>query len=212
MAKEERPAHEYVRDFLADAAERSDAETVYVGIDPGTSGAIGFVCGEEACAVDIPVYRTEVVRTKKLSKAQQAETGKKTKRVHGTAGAFDLTAICRVFSCFREAWSSHIVVTVEKVPYKVTPGPLTMGDIRIYGAWAMWPLYVTSLGLQLHEPPPATWKNEFSLHGKGKEDSRQAALRLFPECPDLTRKMDHDRAEAILLAVYGKRKANGEQS
>jgi hypothetical protein len=53
---------------------------------------------------------------------------------------------------------------------------------------------------------PGRWKPTFALKGPDKEPSRQLALRLFPNIHDkLKRKLDHQRAEAILLATYGGR-------
>jgi hypothetical protein len=44
------------------------------------------------------------------------------------------------------------------------------------------------------------------LPGRDKEKARQKALALFPQAaPWLTRKKDHQRAEAMLLALYGAR-------
>jgi crossover junction endodeoxyribonuclease RuvC len=51
---------------------------------------------------------------------------------------------------------------------------------------------------------PAAWKRFYHLHGKGKENSRQRALELFPTAHAwLARRKDHNRAEALLLAAYG---------
>lgn len=52
---------------------------------------------------------------------------------------------------------------------------------------------------------PQRWKKFHGLpKGAEKEDSRQLALKLFPElAPVLERKKDHGRAEAALMAAYG---------
>ena len=51
---------------------------------------------------------------------------------------------------------------------------------------------------------PQSWKKAFGLSGSDKEKSRGLALRLFPDgAPALARKMDQNRAEAMLLAKYG---------
>jgi crossover junction endodeoxyribonuclease RuvC len=48
-----------------------------------------------------------------------------------------------------------------------------------------------------------TWKRYFRV-GTDKEKSRALALQRFPECADnFSRKKDHNRAEAALLALYG---------
>jgi hypothetical protein len=51
---------------------------------------------------------------------------------------------------------------------------------------------------------PTAWKKSHGLSGCGgdKEASRQRALQLFPSAHDfLSRKMDHGRAEAALIAL-----------
>lgn len=50
----------------------------------------------------------------------------------------------------------------------------------------------------------AGWKKALRLPGKDKEAARQRALQLFPSAHGmLARKMDHGRAEAALIALYG---------
>jgi hypothetical protein len=50
---------------------------------------------------------------------------------------------------------------------------------------------------------PVKWKLELGLNNDG-EKSRHRALELFPKfSPYFSRKMDHNRAEAALLAYYG---------
>jgi crossover junction endodeoxyribonuclease RuvC len=53
---------------------------------------------------------------------------------------------------------------------------------------------------------PMRWKKFFTLVGKDKEASRQRALELFPETHALlSRKRDHNIAEACLIGLYGLR-------
>ncbi|OMP07387.1 hypothetical protein COLO4_07383 [Corchorus olitorius] len=64
---------------------------------------------------------------------------------------------------------------------------------------------VRSLDAPLVSSP--LWKKEFELTGAGstKDDSRRIASTLFPSLSDqLKRKKDHGRAEALLIAAYGK--------
>lgn len=52
---------------------------------------------------------------------------------------------------------------------------------------------------------PAVWKGYFQL-GSSKEAARQMALHLFPEeAGRLSRKKDHNRAEAMLIAWWAAR-------
>jgi crossover junction endodeoxyribonuclease RuvC len=49
---------------------------------------------------------------------------------------------------------------------------------------------------------PAAWKKFHRLRGGDKEASRQRALQLFPDAhARLARKLDHQRAEAMLIAL-----------
>lgn len=51
---------------------------------------------------------------------------------------------------------------------------------------------------------PRVWKKHYGITGSDKEQSRQEAIRLFPKARDaFGRKMDHQRAEACLIARYG---------
>ena len=51
---------------------------------------------------------------------------------------------------------------------------------------------------------PAVWKKAHHLRGGDKEGARQRALQLFPSAHALlSRKMDHGRAEAALIALHG---------
>jgi crossover junction endodeoxyribonuclease RuvC len=50
---------------------------------------------------------------------------------------------------------------------------------------------------------PTAWKKFHALRGGDKEGGRQRALQLFPHAHALlTRKKDHGRAEAALIALY----------
>jgi len=51
---------------------------------------------------------------------------------------------------------------------------------------------------------PAVWKRALGLTGKPKDASRALARSWFPHAP-LSRAKDHGRAEAMLLAEWGRR-------
>jgi crossover junction endodeoxyribonuclease RuvC len=62
---------------------------------------------------------------------------------------------------------------------------------------------VGALGIPLYLVTPRKWKKHFQLSAD-KEESRGRAIQLFPANAErLTRKKDHGRAEAALLAKYG---------
>lgn len=74
------------------------------------------------------------------------------------------------------------------------------------GSWYAIKAVVACLDLPMFPPVmPNTWKKHFNLPGgdAGKEPSRQMVIQRWPQlAPFLTRKMDHQRAEAFLIAVW----------
>ena len=74
------------------------------------------------------------------------------------------------------------------------------------GSWYAIKAVVACLDLPLFPPVmPNTWKSHFKIPGgdAGKEPSRQMVIQRWPQlAPFLTRKMDHQRAEAFLIAVW----------
>jgi crossover junction endodeoxyribonuclease RuvC len=58
--------------------------------------------------------------------------------------------------------------------------------------------------------PPHVWKRKLGLLKQDKDASRARAMQLFPTLsPRLSRKRDDGRAEALLLAHYGRLEAGG---
>ena len=51
---------------------------------------------------------------------------------------------------------------------------------------------------------PVVWKRKMGLSHANKDASRDMARQLFPHV-ELNRKRDHGRAEALLIAEYGRR-------
>lgn len=74
------------------------------------------------------------------------------------------------------------------------------------GAWYAIKAVVACLDIPLFPPVmPNTWKSHFKIPGgdAGKEPSRQLVIQRWPQlAPFLKRKLDHQRAEAFLIAVW----------
>ncbi|KAI4373640.1 hypothetical protein MLD38_011746 [Melastoma candidum] len=73
--------------------------------------------------------------------------------------------------------------------------------------YGLWIGILVASGFSVVPVPSLVWKNLFELSGNGpsKDDSRRVASDLFPSLSDqLKRKKDHGRAEALLIAAYGK--------
>lgn len=65
---------------------------------------------------------------------------------------------------------------------------------------------LAALGLPWVEVRAVEWKKAMGLSGKDKNAARAMAQQLFPKV-SFERVKDHGRAEAFLLAEYGRRKA-----
>jgi len=61
---------------------------------------------------------------------------------------------------------------------------------------------ISALAIPLHLVSPARWKRHYGLDAD-KERSRARAIQFWPASRHFTRKKDHGRAEAALLARYG---------
>ncbi|XP_014500277.1 Holliday junction resolvase MOC1, chloroplastic [Vigna radiata var. radiata] len=72
--------------------------------------------------------------------------------------------------------------------------------------YGLWIGVLVASGFSVIPVPSFTWKAKFELSGSmtSKDDSRRLASTLFPSLTSmLSRKKDHGRAEALLIAAYG---------
>lgn len=64
---------------------------------------------------------------------------------------------------------------------------------------------VASLGVPYEYVLPDRWKRRAGLSGREKDEARAKALQMFPEMASLlTRKADIGRADALLIATFGR--------
>lgn len=160
-----------------------------VGIDPGKTGAIALLdLGSRSPAVyDIPL-------------------------LPGTKGK-EVMDYRKVAELLAPPDSGRIIAVLEGVSARPTDGSVQAFQFgRSFGALEM---ALIGHGYEMHYPTPNTWKRHFNLtklskeetDSQAKERSRGLALQRFPDVADhLKRKMDHGRAEAMLLALYGAEK------
>jgi len=82
------------------------------------------------------------------------------------------------------------------------PGQGVSSTFKFGAAYGALRAVVAALEIPQHIVGPAVWKRHFSLD-KDKERSRALAIRLWPGTGWFSRKKDHGRAEAALIARYG---------
>lgn len=73
--------------------------------------------------------------------------------------------------------------------------------------YGMWVGILMALGFKVVPVRAQAWKSAMGISGRlyTKDDSRTLAMALFPDLgPQLKRKKDHGRADAILIAAFGK--------
>jgi crossover junction endodeoxyribonuclease RuvC len=155
--------------------------TVFLGVDPGVSGAIAFYFPpqDRVSVYDVPIAGGEIA-TPVLADIIIAY------------GHYDMVA-----------W-------IERVGAMPGNGGASMfnfgrayGDVRgVIGA----------LKIPTHFVTPQMWKKHFRLTSD-KDQSRALAIRLFPDVADnFKRKKDDGRAEAALIALYGARQLQNQNS
>jgi crossover junction endodeoxyribonuclease RuvC len=152
--------------------------------DPGLSGGLCFMRGGVVVEVlDMPTL------------------------ADGSNRQLDVMAICRRI----DKWKPRIAIIENVQPMPSIPG--ANGVRRGMGAassfrfgFAVGQIRAIAVcyGLEVILAHPNVWKRQFGLKGPDKEQSRQKALELVPAAmPWLARKRDHNRAEAVLLGLYG---------
>ena len=166
--------------------------TLYVGVDPGKSGALAFTRhGEVMTCVRMPL----------------TEKGKR--------GRVDCRAVARLIE-HQGVGASRVVVCVERV--HAMPKQGVSSTFAFGAAWGMVVGLVQGLGYVLVEAPPKDWQREM-LRGyptaKGPALKRQAvaaASDLWPHLAEaLAVKANQGLADAALICEYGRRRLDGAE-
>ena len=154
--------------------------TVYVGIDPGLSGAVAFIGEDGALAVvDTPVA---VV--------------KGTRRVYLVGS---MAGLLRV-----GADHTHVAALESGIPM---PRQASNTTYLMGKGGGLWEGMLAMAGIPYDLVTPQKWKKTLGIpSGSDKGASRALASQLFPAQADLfARVKDDGRAEAALLAEYRRR-------
>jgi crossover junction endodeoxyribonuclease RuvC len=158
--------------------------SIVIGIDPGLSGAIAFIPRQgESWVEDMPVLTLSA-------------TGfvKRALNPHG------LSRILRAHVSSLDLDPVNPVVFIERVNAFPGQGVASMFSLGMsfWGAFSV----AATLAYETRLVEPKDWKRHFHL-AKDKDLARGMAQRLFPHI-DLSRVKDHGRAEALLIAAYGR--------
>jgi crossover junction endodeoxyribonuclease RuvC len=167
--------------------------TIYIGIDPGASGALGMISPEGARAKDMPIIVTEKsTKTKKGNKSFNRSIDKQS-----------LLALLRPLAGGRYG-DSKVHIFCELVG--VMPGEGSVGAFNFGKGVGTIEGIIAALEIPVTYVRPMAWK-KVMIAGKGGRDknvSRERCQELFPEVDCKLKKHD-GRAEAVLLAEFGRR-------
>ena len=154
---------------------------ILLGVDPGIHGGLAIVAVEDGAAprlvkaIDIPVIGT------------------------GAKERVDVAALRNFID--RHKPIQALIERAQAMPKQGSSSGFKYG--RAVGA-SEAAIVMCMVPVEFVEP--SGWKKFFRLPGKDKEAARQQALQQFPAAhAALARKMDHGRAEASLIALYGAR-------
>jgi crossover junction endodeoxyribonuclease RuvC len=149
---------------------------IYIGIDPGLDGALAAITPNGLEVYDTPTYRSE-----------------KGKRRYSTA------MMSRILGGLRERGAATAMIeAVHAMPGQGVTSMFSMG----YGL-GLWHALLVGHEILWDAVSPQRWKKVFDLD-RDKDKSRVLAQSLFPG-EFFKRKKDHGRAEAALIAEYGRR-------
>ncbi len=150
-----------------------------IGIDPGLHGAIAFVDDKIIKFFDMPVMPIPWAVTTRYKTMVDAE------RIYNI-----------IYGCPYEIES----VTIEIVG--AMPGQGISSTGVLFGALYSAISAVRIAGYEPNMIRPGKWKKRWGLINMPKDASRLAVLKMYPHLlPELKRKKDVDRADALLIAI-----------
>ena len=154
-----------------------------IGCDVGITGAVALLpppesSFKEIAALDLPVY----------------QDGK-----HQMINAVALASILRGW--LDQIPHKDLMVYVERV--SAMPGQGVSGMFNFGTSYGIILGVIGALGMPMGLVTPGAWKKRAGLLHKDKDEARTLAQRLYPML-DLSRKKDIGRADAILIARFGK--------
>ena len=159
-----------------------------IGIDPGLDGAVAVITASDWKDVyDTP---TAVVE------------GKKKRRIYVPS---EMAATIQRLYGHAPGAKGDVVVILERV--HAMPGQGVRSMFSMGQGLGLWEGILAALYLRYEFVTPQRWKREMmDGMGKDKDASRIRAMQLFPDMAESLKLVKHHgRADALLLAEYGRR-------
>lgn len=151
---------------------------IYIGIDPGLTGAVAVLRPHSSEVHDLPTVAAGRGTVKR---------------------ELDPQGVLRLLQAASGPDPARAVIErTSAMPGQGVASMFSMGVTR-----GILLASLAAAGIPYEEVAPATWKRAFNLVGADKDQSRRLALQIFPaRATSLARVKDHNRAEALLLAEW----------
>ena len=152
-----------------------------IGIDPGISGSICFF--EDGKIIDVVVMPT------------MTDGKKNKKQVNGSQIYNEI--LKRIIKIEKQ----NVRVIIEQV--SAMPGQGVTSMFNFGQSFGILKGICSAMQLPLYYVRPAKWKKYFNLINSEKDASRTRAIEIFPYfSPNLSKKKDNNKADAILIASF----------
>jgi crossover junction endodeoxyribonuclease RuvC len=149
-----------------------------IGIDPGLSGALAVLEGDHLIVEDMPIFKAKT-----------------------RGNDLNILGLVDIFEILGYGVDHAFIELVHSMPQQGVASVFKFG--LVYGATKG---VIAGCRIPMTEVAPNKWKPEMKLN-KDKDRSRARAVELFPNFSHyFARKKDDGRAEAALLAYYGRQK------
>ncbi|MCT7992537.1 hypothetical protein [Laspinema olomoucense] len=149
----------------------------FIGIDPGITGAVAIINSSKIQLIDSPIFQI------------------KTKKKPDIAGYYQIL----------KQYTEDSTAIIEEV--HAMPGQGGVSGFNFGTAFGIWIGILAALEIPYEFVSPQKWKRQMGVKGE-KDESRTVALQLFPHlAPQLNLKKHHNRADALLMAEYCKRRS-----
>ncbi len=155
-----------------------------IGVDPGINGAISFL--KDGIVIDIVEMPT------------MADGKKNKKQLNGRQIYNEIKSKLETFN------KESVKVVIEQV--SAMPGQGVTSMFNFGQSYGVIKGICSAMELPIYYIRPAKWKKYFGLINSNKDASRTKAIEIFPKVsPQLSRKKDINKADAILIAYYFER-------
>ena len=198
--------------FVSDDPERdvsdlvalalSTKSRIFIGVDPGIRGALAAIAENpqiNPVILDMPYLENQRI------------TVRGGQRKVGVRRVYDLHKLLEWLDPIHSTTKVIPLVTMCLEQSQPRPEDTPVTAFSIGCGYQIWPMWATVFNISYEQVRPSVWKRRIGLKDAEKETSIIEAKRLFPRSHHYFQiKGDDGRAEALLLAEYGRRLRSGQ--